>query len=403
VSDRAFAADAALLDRLPAESAVLALTASGPAGDTALAAALRRPLQWEMLLAKAGRERALAPLFERLQRVAPSVAEPAEMARLQRMAWVFEFQLVSLHDRLTRLLAVYAAAGVEVLLLKGAGLAYSAYATPGERPMGDIDLLVRGDAARRAFELALANGWRRRSDVPEDRSYDAHQHLTPLEDADGLQIGLELHTALFTAPSPFRFDAPALWAGARRIAIGGSTALVPSAEAQLVHAALHFAWSHEMSFGAWRTWRDIERIVASGTVDWPAVIRTARESGGATCCFWALRLARDAAGVAVPDEVLSALAPPLPRTMLRRLALHYVDQALRSGATATTSVSVSRALWGLGIQPRRAGHGTSRPWLETDDWAPRPADADGSWASPPRRLLERSVRLVRSVASLIRV
>jgi hypothetical protein len=403
MSDRAFAADSALLARLPAESAVLALTASGRAGDTALEAALRRPLQWEMLLAKAGRERALAPVFERLQRVRHSVADPSEMARLQRMAWVSEFQLASLHDRLTRLLAVYAAAGVEVLLLKGAGLAYSAYATPSERPMGDIDLLVRGDAAGRAFELALANGWRRRSDVPEDRSYDAHQHLAPLEDADGLQIGLELHTALFTAQSPFRFDASTLWAGARRIAIGGSPAFVPSAEAQLVHAALHFAWSHEMAFGAWRTWRDIERIVASGAVDWPAVVRSARESGGATCCFWALRLARDAAGVAVPEEVLSALAPPLPRTILRRLALHYVDQALPSGSTATTSVSVSRALWGLGIQPRRAGHGTSRPWLETDEWAPRPDEGDGSWAAPPRRLLERSVRLLRSVASLIHV
>ena len=185
--------------------------------------------------------------------------------------------------------------------------------------MGDIDLLVRESAASNAWELALANGWRRRADVPVERSYAEHQHLSPLEDADGMQIGLELHTALFTHQAPFRLPPEQLWQGARRLTIGGQPAYVPSPEDQLLHAALHFAWSHEMTFGAFRTLRDVERILASSPIDWPALVLKAREARGATCCYWTLRLARDLAGVQVPADVLSQLAPRLPERVLRAL------------------------------------------------------------------------------------
>src|SRR5205085_4264663 len=161
--------------------------------------------------------------------------------------------------------------GIEVLLLKGAGLAYSAYAKPTDRPMGDIDALVRPEFANAAWELALRHGWRRRTDVAEERSYDDHQHLTPLEDSDGLQVGLELHISLFTQQAPFVLPASQLWDGARAITIHGAPALVPCAEDQLLHASLHFAWSHEMSFGVWRTIRDVERIVATSAIDWQAL------------------------------------------------------------------------------------------------------------------------------------
>ena len=244
-----------------------------------------------------------------------------------------------------KLLALYAAHDIDVLLLKGAGLAYSAYARPTERPMGDIDLLLRKNAASRAWELALANGWARRGDVPEERSYAEHQHLSPLEDADGLQIGLELHTALFTHQAPFRLPPEQLWEGARRLTIGGQPAYVPSPENQLLHAALHFAWSHEMTFGAFRTLRDVERILAASPIDWPTLVRKARDARGATCCYWTLRLARDLAGVQVPPDVLAQLAPRLPERVLRALTRYFAEHALPNPDLIVSSVSLSRALW----------------------------------------------------------
>jgi hypothetical protein len=267
--------------------------------------------------------------------------------------------------------------------------------------MGDIDLLVKPEAARRAWELVLANGWRRRADVSEQRSYEEHQHLPPLEDADGLQIGLELHTGLFTSQAPFRLPASLLWQGARRLPIGGSSALVARPEDQLLHASLHFAWSHEMTFGTWRTLRDVVRVVASGPVDWTMLVRNARASRGATCCYWTLRLARELAGAEVPSGVLKELAPALPDAVLSRLGAHFAADALPLPRAKPASVSVSRALWTLGIRPRTQGHGASRPWLDTEEWVRGPDGMRAARTSAARRLLRQGFGLLRSVASLV--
>jgi hypothetical protein len=401
MSDERFLADARLLKQLPAESALIALTTSASAGQRALRDVLERPIDWERLMQLAARERAIVALNEQIAVTPVRGVGRAQLANLHRLALVSEFQLSSLHDRLVRLLALYAAHDIAALLLKGAGLAYSAYALPTERPMGDIDLLVRPDAAARAWELALANGWRRRGDVPEERSYAEHQHLPPLEDADGLQIGLELHIALFTHQAPFLLPPDQLWDGARRVTIAGQPAYVPSPEDQLLHAALHFAWSHEMTFGAFRTLRDVERIVEVAPIDWPALVRKARASRGATCCYWTLRLARDLRGVRVPPDILAQLAPRLPERVLRGLALYFAEHALPNPDLLVSSVSLSRALWRVGVRPRSQGHGRSRPWLDTEQWVRVPGGMRNARTSAARRFVKQGFGLLRTVGSRI--
>ncbi|MFL5620532.1 MAG: nucleotidyltransferase family protein [Gemmatimonadaceae bacterium] len=401
MSDADFPGDTMLLAQLPAESALIALTNSGAAGQQALRAVVERPIRWERLMHLAARERAVAGLNEQLARTPIRGPLPAELSNLQRLALVSEFQLSSLHDRLVMLLALYAAHDIDVLLLKGAGLAHSAYARPTDRPMGDIDLLVRPEVALRARDLALENGWARRRDVPEERSYAEHQHLSPLEDADGLQIGLELHTALFTHQAPFKLPPEQLWEGSRRLTISGHPAYVPSPEDQLLHAALHFAWSHEMTFGAFRTLRDLERILASSSFDWPTLVRKARAARGATCCYWTLRLARDLAGVQLPPDVLAQLSPRLPERVLRALTRYFAEHALPNPDLLVSSVSLSRALWTLGVRPRAQGHGPSRPWLDTEEWVRVPGGMRNTRTSAARRFLQHSFGLLRSVGSMI--
>ena len=259
--------DAALLARLPAESAFIALSASSDSVDPELRQLLERPLQWDALLTLAARERAIAPLSHRLRALRGTSVPRDVQERLDRFAMISEFQLIALHDRLGRVLALFESHGIDALLLKGAGLAYSAYAKPTDRPMGDVDLLVQPARAAEAWELVLTDGWIRRRDIAIERSYEDHQHLPPLEDADGLQMGLELHIALFTHQAPFRLPATQIWEGARRIRIGAHTAFVPSVEDQMLHAALHFAWSHEMTFGAWRTLRTWSASRVQATFD----------------------------------------------------------------------------------------------------------------------------------------
>ena len=270
--------------------------------------------------------------------------------------------------------------------------------------MGDIDLLVRARSRR-----SERGSWRRerldaaQATSPEERSYDDHQHLSPLEDADGLQIGLELHTSLFTHQAPFRSPPRSCGTARGVITIAGAPALVPSPEDQLLHAALHFAWSHEMTFGAWRTLRDVERIVATNALDWtrrrgasderlvapPAA--TGRFDSRAT-----------SAGVTVPDAVLAALSPRLPEPVLRRLTRYFAEQALPDAGGRRSAPCRSRARSGRSaIRPRSQGHGASRPWLDTEEWVRGP---DGmrnvARRSGARRFLAHSFGLLRSVVSL---
>jgi hypothetical protein len=392
----------AVYSQLARESAVVALTAAGPAGEPPLRSLLGQSLDWDTIVSLATRERAVGPVAREFGRLGSETVPRAVLERLGRMGMVTDFQLASLHDRLGKLLALLARHDIEALLLKGAGLAYSAYASLEERPMGDIDLLVRPEVAAQAWALAIENGWMRRKDVAVERSYDDHQHLSPLEDADGMQIGLEIHTALFTHQAPFALDAAQLWERARRITIAGAPAFVPSAEDQLVHAALHFAWSHEMTFGTWRTLRDVERIVSTNTLDWTALVARARATRGATGCYWTLRLARDLVGVTVPPAVLDALSPRLPEWVLRRLTCYFAQQALPTPEAVISSVALQRALWTLAIRPRTQGHRGSRPWFDTEEWVRGP-DGDMHVARPSgaRRILAHSFGLLRSLAYLI--
>lgn len=390
-----------LIARIPTEAALLASSAGGADADEVLRGVLDGPLDWSCVLSLAARERAMAPLSQRLASLRTASVPLEATMRMQRFAMISEFQLMSLHQRLEVILGLFAEHGIDSLLLKGAGLAYSAYGRPTERPMGDIDLLVREECAQQAWELALTSGWVRRRDVSQERSYEDHQHLPPLEDADGLQVGLELHTALFTHQAPFQLPAQQIWDRARRQQVGARSALVPSAEDQLLHAALHFGWSHEMTFGTWRTLRDVERLAASG-VDWNEFVRSAREARGATCCYWTLRLARELAAAQVPDDVLVELAPPLPASVRDKLTRYFAIQSLPVPGAPSSSVSLSRALWTLAIQPKRQGHGKSRPWLDTEEWVREGGNMRASRGSAVQRLVQQGVGLVRMIAYLSR-
>lgn len=395
MSAETFEPVSALCARLPTESALLVCAAAGPLGEPRLRQLLQLPVQWSAVLRLAARERAVSPLYRRLESLPAGSVPPDEMAKLQRFALISEFQLTSLHDRLAKILEVFSSVNIEAVLLKGAGLAYSAYAQPTDRPMGDIDLLVSSDTASDAWALAVKEGWVRRRDVAEERSYADHQHLTPLEDAEGMQLGLELHTALFTKQAPFLLPPEQIWGDTQMVRLGAVAALVPSPESQLLHAALHFAWSHEMTFGAWRTLRDVERLAASGDFQWESFVAKANAVRGATCCYWTLRLARELVGAAVPSAVLEALAPRLPALVLRRLTRTFALQAFPIGGVAPRSVSLSRALWSLAIQPRAQGHGDSRPWLDTEEWVRDGGEMKGRRRSAVQRFFQRGIGLLR--------
>jgi putative nucleotidyltransferase-like protein len=91
---------------------------------------------------------------------AEELAEPAGAAILAELRKAEVVEIIR-ERTLRSLLHQFAAAGVDALLLKGAGLAYTLYPSPHVRPRADLDLMVARAALERAGSTLAAGGWMR--------------------------------------------------------------------------------------------------------------------------------------------------------------------------------------------------------------------------------------------------
>jgi hypothetical protein len=276
---------------------------------------------------------------------------------------IASFRQQYLERALHTVLEVISDAGHEAMLLKGAALGLTVYDAFDERPMGDVDLLLGEAEARAAYALLRGRGWRPECPSEQERFYEQHHHLAPLQDPDYDDAVIELHTHIVHDGSPFDISVAALWEHSRVVHVGRAAVRVPSVEHALLHLCVHFAWSHQICKGAWRTFRDLHALHDRETIDWDGFCSIARGTRAATCGYWTLRLAAGHAALPVPAEVLHALRPPGSESLLRRLDNHFAANLL-PGDRACPSVRLHRWLWAAGIRPARSGHGRARPWDE---------------------------------------
>jgi hypothetical protein len=347
---------------LPPEARAVLLSAAGPEADAAFIDLVTSGLDGALLLQIALRERAATALWRRLERLGLAGLDPQLAAALRPHAMIAAFGQQHLEDRFADVVALLDDAGCELMLLKGAALAVFAYDSFGDRPMGDIDVVVPPHDARRAFDLLLRAGWEREMPQTQDAFYDRHHHLPPLKDARAPGAVIELHRDLLPAASPFELPVSDVRRDARTIPWRGRRLLVPSATHLLLHLCIHHAWSHTLSRGTWRTFSDLH-VLTRSQVDWQEFVGTASAARAATCCYWTLRLGQRYAAAPVPDEVLRRLRPPGPDRWLGALERHFAATMLR-GLVLCPSVELVRRMWEIGIRPGWSGHAKCRPWHE---------------------------------------
>ena len=343
----------------------LLMLAAGASDDDATRAILREPINWKDLCILAHHEKASSVLVRQLNRLGVEIGD-YQYLELRQLATDSVMQMLQLEQLLNQILDFLASEKIDAVLLKGAGLAYTVYASFPDRPMGDIDVLVRPEHAQRAWSLLQKKGWTPLSTDEQSTRHAGHHHLPPLFH-DGATFRLEIHDALLPGEHPFRFSTAEIWRRARQITVNGRTILVPALMHQLWHICVHFAWSHAMQWGSWRAVRDTAAIIRRGEVDWTQFVSFARESRAATCCFWTLRLTRRLTGAAVPDYVLTSLQPPYPDFIIDRLERHFVSSLFPS-EDRCPSVLLTRRLWEAGVSPRWSGHGAARPWQVSERW-----------------------------------
>ena len=346
---------------------------------------------WPQLLQIAWDEGAVNALRDHWRTLGPG-AVPLEIdRRLACLALDRELRMRMLEQRTRESIEVLASAGIDVALLKGAGLAATLYGSFPARPMKDVDLLVDPAQAEEAKQLMMSAGWERDHGLPDDEVYLGHHHLAPLIDSRGSRSRLEIHRALLPTGHPFALSMEELREGMRVASLGGHRVLVLDPTHHALHIAIHFAWSHIMRVGGWHAFRDLATLEGAGLLDWEELVRSARRARAASCCYWTLALARRMTGLPVPDDVLGALAPAGSSGLLARLERHFVHVLLRRDATRP-SVGLDRALWNMAIQPQRQGHGAVRPWIVSLELTAARLPHD------PMTLGERALRRVRRTA-----
>lgn len=353
---------------LSPEARVLLLAIGATSDPRELRAVLTDPaFSWDGLVDLAFREKAAPALHALLAPLSDDLVPTEARVRVNGLLRVTQFRMLRLEHLFLQALDTLSAKGIEVILLKGAGLATTIYGSFGARPMYDVDLLVKPQHAVRAWSALRANGWTHNEIERPAEFYTTHYHLPPLDDPLRTGLALELHTAL--TDGAIELEPKLIRQNAREVNVHGRRALVPGVEYQVLHLAAHFAWTHGMASAAWRTFHDLHQLVTHTTVDWGRVVDAARSTRATTSCFWTFRLAQSLAGVKVPDNVLNELRPPRMERVMRVLERHYAGVLFSDSQVHCPSVRMTQMLWSAGMAPRWSGHGSARPWQRGEVWA----------------------------------
>ncbi|HEX6944410.1 MAG TPA: nucleotidyltransferase family protein [Gemmatimonadaceae bacterium] len=322
---------------------------------------------WERVIAIADREMATPHVARALHDIEKGIP-PAVLEDGRRRALSLEVRMQYLARRLQQTCEALAARHIPCMLLKGAAVGALVDPTFRTRPMNDADVLVRQEDTGRASEALEASGWTSTPDEVLHELLAGAHHLPPFVDPQMPSLRLELHVSHLPASHPFAFDVAALWRDARRAAPPFDGALLPSPEHLVLHAAMHFAWQHAMSFGAWRTFRVISIVTAMSDFSWERFVNMAAASRASTTCFWTLRLANRLSGIDVPDDVLRRLTPPTPARVLAALERHFIAAIAVGEMPVSPSVRLDHLLWLAAIRPGWSGHQRSRYWDHENKW-----------------------------------
>ncbi len=201
--------------------------------------------------------------------------------------------------QLERIAAAFEIAGLPLMALKGAALHLTLFDHPAQRPMSDLDLLIRQQDADAAIILLEKLGYRPGRPLVHAGFFPRFHYETELVRRRSIPVRIDLHVRPFR---PLRYGRvvpeSSLWDGAQPVPIGRATVLVPSRENMLIHLAVHSAIhgnGRELWLDDIRRWIEAHRHL----LDWQNLCQQARE--------WRvtlpLRNALHAAGVLTGDHI----------------------------------------------------------------------------------------------------
>jgi hypothetical protein len=285
---------------------------------------------------------------------------------LYRKSWVANqhhlHQAAELVDQL-------AAAGIDSLVLKGLPLALLYYEDLAARPMGDVDVLVRPDAAVASWRILEELGYetlslRTRAASPWERDGDDDWYLR-LRHARGFTRGrldvVDIHSTLsldFVTADPTVADMSDLWDDAGTFELGQVTAGTLSATHHLFHTVVHGLGAQSSTILRWIVDALAILRAAGEAIDWDEVVAASHRHHCALLVADGLGHLADTWDAPIPPGVLAGLARPGPDR--RERAVRWIRQRagsrlVGSGYAAGLFVTSTRGLSPLATVGRAPG------------------------------------------------
>lgn len=231
---------------------------------------------------------------------------------------VLALTLLQFHG-VARVLRALEAAGIPVIVLKGAALAETVYPSLADRPMGDVDLLVWPADREQARAVLEAAGYAYIPEPPQPFSPFATTFTGEMAFRGRDRTMIELHWQL--TPSEWLqhlcdLDPAPFWAAAHPLELEGAHALQLAPHDLLLHLCVHLTvhgYGHVVGFA------DIVRVVAAyQPFAWDHFLARATRFRLRAVCYYPLATCAVALGASIPAHVLAALRPPAWRQQLVR-------------------------------------------------------------------------------------
>jgi len=251
---------------------------------------------------------------------------------------------------LAEVVAAFAAAEVDCLVLKGMPFAARYFGHPAVRRLVDLDLLVRREDADAGLRVLLDLGYRpkRRRIRRTAEGPSIRPHRLRTEHALGLRrddVPVDLHWRLRTAPA-YRLAESDVWSGTQEIGIDGIRCRVPSDEYALLLLLLSIA--HDIGRSACRLKhlldvRQILRSVEPGT-DWDRFFERRREEN-------ILRISVNVLGIVLDLFGGAEEFPRLARGLARHAPLRVGPSGPESILHVVRGRRIAHTLWFARVYP----------------------------------------------------
>jgi Uncharacterised nucleotidyltransferase len=233
------------------------------------------------------------------------------------------FLTLGLTGELFRLLELFNQNEIRALVIKGPVLAVEAYADPGMRGYGDLDLLVRQRDIPRATELLIAFGYQAAVALDAIRAGKIPgQYLFCKRDG---KLLVELHNDLTLRYFPRPLPIEDFFARQIRVRLDAHEVPAPSLEDHLVLICVHGA-KHFWERLGWIA--DLAGMVSrQARIDWQRA-RTSAKAVEANCMLdTGLRLAMDVLRAELPEPIAAGVRGDAVAARLAGQALRWLPAA----------------------------------------------------------------------------